>query len=79
MYYSDDDDHIQERDNCQFVTNHDQADRDEDLWGDACDPDIDGDGVLNADDRCPLVKGSRSNFYTVMLTKASLLCEYCSK
>ncbi|MCA9514888.1 MAG: thrombospondin type 3 repeat-containing protein, partial [Myxococcales bacterium] len=39
-------------DNCPFATNADQRDRDIDGVGDACDPDIDGDGVANAADRC---------------------------
>ena len=35
-------------DNCPFEENPDQADLDDDAWGDACDPDIDGDGIPNA-------------------------------
>ena len=52
-----DDDHIVEEDNCWSDTNHDQANRDSDvdLKGDVCDTDIDGDGILNEDDNCPLV------------------------
>ncbi len=40
-------------DNCVAVDNHDQRDTDDDGEGDACDDDIDGDGVLNDNDRCP--------------------------
>lgn len=46
-------------DNCPEVANPNQADKDRDNIGDACDLDIDGDGVLNKDasgnalDNCP--------------------------
>ena len=40
-------------DNCPNTANADQADFDNDGIGDVCDDDIDGDGVLNADDTCP--------------------------
>lgn len=35
-------------DNCTSVVNGDQSDLDRDAQGDACDGDIDGDGILNA-------------------------------
>jgi hypothetical protein len=35
-------------DNCPTVSGDDQADLDKDGQGDACDPDIDGDGITNA-------------------------------
>ncbi len=41
------------QDNCPNNANTDQADLDGDGFGDACDTDIDGDGVLNALDAFP--------------------------
>jgi hypothetical protein len=40
-------------DNCPLVLNADQSDIDGDGAGDACDPDIDDDGVDNEMDNCP--------------------------
>ena len=42
-------------DNCPGVYNPEQYDTDRDTSGDACDPDIDADGVLNNVDNCPTV------------------------
>ncbi len=39
-------------DNCPSTVNADQANHDGDGLGDACDPDIDGDGKANASDTC---------------------------
>jgi len=41
-------------DNCPGISNPDQDDLDGDGQGDACDPDIDGDGTINEDDCAPL-------------------------
>ncbi|XP_078366394.1 uncharacterized protein LOC144650562 [Oculina patagonica] len=40
-------------DNCVSDKNPDQTDTDGDRIGDECDNDQDGDGILNADDKCP--------------------------
>lgn len=45
-------------DNCPMVPNIDQEDADGDGLGDACDPDMDNDGVMNERDNCPKVANS---------------------
>ena len=45
---ADGDGYNHDTDNCPLVANPDQADMDHDGIGDACDPDIDGDGLTNA-------------------------------
>lgn len=41
------------KDNCPDTFNIEQEDMDDNGIGDACDDDIDGDGVLNEEDSCP--------------------------
>ncbi|MDP6870194.1 MAG: thrombospondin type 3 repeat-containing protein [Candidatus Poseidoniaceae archaeon] len=48
----DSDGFIDGSDNCPKVANPNQIDTDNDLWGDACDPDDDGDGVGDEWDDC---------------------------
>jgi len=47
------------QDNCPDVSNQSQEDFDGDGLGDACDDDIDGDGVVNRDDICPMTRGPK--------------------
>lgn len=42
-------------DNCPIVKNADQADGDTNGRGDACDGDMDADGIADADDDCPFL------------------------
>lgn len=37
------------------IFNGDQIDTDDDGLGDACDPDIDNDGIYNENDNCPTI------------------------
>ena len=49
----DEDGAMDNEDNCPFIANVDQADYDEDNFGDACDDDDDNDSVLDDNDSCP--------------------------
>ena len=48
-------------DNCPGDFNPEQEDLDGDDIGDICDTDIDGDGVLNGPDNCPLIDNNQDN------------------
>lgn len=51
-----------QQDNCPGINNPDQADADNDGFGDACDPDDDNDGVIDTLDLCPTTPiGTRVN------------------
>jgi uncharacterized delta-60 repeat protein len=55
-YLFDDDDGdgiVDSNDNCQYVSNADQANHDDDVFGDACDSDDDNDGVPDTQDAFP--------------------------
>ncbi|ESO08066.1 hypothetical protein HELRODRAFT_75607, partial [Helobdella robusta] len=51
----DDDGVIDDIDNCERIYNPDQANNDDDIYGDACDNDDDNDGIIDTEDNCPLV------------------------
>jgi predicted outer membrane repeat protein len=52
---ADSDGFVDALDNCPAAANADQADTDGDSLGNLCDPDIDGDGVLNGSDFYPTI------------------------
>ena len=58
-----------DEDNCPNDSNFDQADLDRDGEGDACDEDIDEDGILNAED----CDGMDPNVAVILVSKACIL------
>lgn len=48
-------------DNCPDAVNAMQLDDDDDGMGNACDPDIDGDDILNTDDNCPYIASQNTD------------------
>ena len=59
-------------DNCPTAANADQANRDTDGLGDACDLDIDGDSLANTGDGCPTASSSNATGCPSASRKASL-------
>ena len=49
---------VDSKDNCPTIKNANQADKDKDGKGDACDVDADNDGLPDKADNCPTIKNS---------------------
>lgn len=77
-------DDIVARDNCPSVANYDQGDRDFDGIGDACDEDIDGDGIANSADTfayCSNPEGNQNKVFQGDVTLANFgqrFEQYCA-
>lgn len=69
---ADDDGAEDHTDNCTGVANPDQADRDADGIGDACDGDTDGDGRVDTVDGCRLVAAATATGCPRVATKVRL-------
>lgn len=64
-------------DNCVDVHNYNQLDTDDDGKGDACDDDIDNDGIPNEKDNCPLIVNYDQETSTISPNKG-VKCQFDS-